>query len=250
MRTLVIVAMLGMVGGCGKKQTTDSATAAPTDVDVGTLVTAYKANEVRADAAYKGKRVRVKGIVGDVKKDITDSMYVTIGNGGDFELQTVHCQVSDKQVQAASALDKGNTVTVTGTVNGLILTSVILKDCEIGASSKPPAPPAGAAAEKACAALEKGKVAKECKREESDAGPGFAVYSFKLTNSKHGGLITEYPDDATYSKMSAKIAANPKLASCDDAPHRLVLILDPSASVAEKVGPCMWLTMAEPLGKP
>jgi hypothetical protein len=241
MRTMLLLGV-ALACGCGKKPAATSATE-PADVALATLLSDYKANEARADATYKDKRVRVKGIVGDVKKDFTDAMYVTIQTGTELSLEGVHCQVVDKQVQAASALDKGNLVTVTGTVGGLILTSVILKECEIGPSTKPPPPPVGAAAQKACEAMQKAQIAKNCTRQPSDAGSNVAMYSFLPVAGKHGGLITEYADDATFAKASAKLAASPKFVSCEDAPHRLILLMDPSATTADKIGPCTWLSI-------
>jgi hypothetical protein len=44
------------------------------------LVAEYKANEVRADAKYKGKRVVVFGVADDIKKDVLDSIYVIVAS--------------------------------------------------------------------------------------------------------------------------------------------------------------------------
>lgn len=50
-------------------------------VDVATLLSAYKGNEVKADNTYKGKYFEVRGVVDEVKKDFADDTYVTIGTG-------------------------------------------------------------------------------------------------------------------------------------------------------------------------
>ena len=47
-------------------------------VDAWTLVADYKDNEVAADEKYKGKTLKVNGFIGDIKKDITDTMYVIL----------------------------------------------------------------------------------------------------------------------------------------------------------------------------
>lgn len=98
--------------------------------DVKDILEAYKNNEVRADGEYKGKRVQIKGKVGDVKKDITDDIYVTVGTGADFEIPVVQCFVKDGEEKAASALNKGDDVTVMGHVDGLMM-NVLVKDCVI-----------------------------------------------------------------------------------------------------------------------
>jgi putative nucleic acid binding protein len=83
-----------------------------------------------ADAAYKGKRVRITGgIVDDIKKDILDQPYVTIGTGLLFEIPQVQCTLSGEQVATAARLNKGDRVTVTGEVSGLLM-NVQMKDCE------------------------------------------------------------------------------------------------------------------------
>jgi hypothetical protein len=98
--------------------------------DAKDILEAYKNNEVRADGQYKDKIVEIRGKVGDVKKDITDSIYVTVGTGADFEIPEVQCFVKDSETKAAAALNKGDDVTVHGHVDGLLM-NVLVKDCVI-----------------------------------------------------------------------------------------------------------------------
>lgn len=51
------------------------------EVPLGTLLADYENNEVGADLKYKGKYLKVTGKVGDIKKDILDDIYVTVGTG-------------------------------------------------------------------------------------------------------------------------------------------------------------------------
>jgi tRNA_anti-like len=105
--------------------------AAPADpVELKTLLSEYKDNEVRADAAYKGKRVRVTGKVGDIKKDILNHNYVTVGTGAMFEIPTVQCMLEESSAGAAMQLSKGAKVTVEGSVKGLMM-NVLIDDCVI-----------------------------------------------------------------------------------------------------------------------
>jgi hypothetical protein len=99
-----------------------------TKVQVGTLLSEYRTNEVRADSAYKGQWITTTGIVGEVKKDIMDSVYVTVGTGAEFEIPEIQCFVADDQIHNAARLSKGNKVTVTGRVDGLMM-NVLVKDC-------------------------------------------------------------------------------------------------------------------------
>lgn len=102
--------------------------AATTAVPIETLLGEYRDNEIRADAAYKGKLVRTTGVVGDVKKDITGSIYVTVGTGQPFEIPKVQCFFEAGQEAAVTSLSRGDRVTVRGTVSGLML-NVLVKGC-------------------------------------------------------------------------------------------------------------------------
>jgi hypothetical protein len=95
----------------------------------------YKNNEVRADGKFKGQIVQIHGKVEDVKKDIADDIYVTIGTGAQFEIPVVQCFVKDGEEKAASALNKGDNVTVMGQVDGLMM-NVLVKECVINPDMK------------------------------------------------------------------------------------------------------------------
>jgi putative nucleic acid binding protein len=102
----------------------------PLDVSVGELLSEYKDNEVRADGKFKGKLIETHGKVGDIKKDITGGIYVTIGTGGQFEMPVVQCFVAAGQEEEAAKLSKGQVITVRGKVDGLMM-NVIVKSCVI-----------------------------------------------------------------------------------------------------------------------
>lgn len=95
---IVNVAILGTLGlfAC-KPSTTDAGgeQAAPAVVvPVADLVGDYKANEVRGDAKYKGKRVQVTGIVSDVKKDFTDNIK-PLGKRFGLSQTSVHLRLAE-----------------------------------------------------------------------------------------------------------------------------------------------------------
>jgi tRNA_anti-like/GYF domain 2 len=104
---------------------------APTAVLLKTLLSEYKDNEVRADQQFKGQLIVTSGKVGDVKKDFLNHIYVTVGNGGPFEIPVVQCFPIAGQESKAAALSKGDTVTIQGRVDGLMM-NVVVKDCQIG----------------------------------------------------------------------------------------------------------------------
>jgi hypothetical protein len=99
-------------------------------VDIAQLIADYKGNEVAADNKYKGKMVQVTGIVGDIKKDFTDNLYVTLGTGSRSEFRSVQAFFDDSMNGQLSELSKGQTLTVVCRVQGLMM-NVLAKDCVI-----------------------------------------------------------------------------------------------------------------------
>ncbi|APR80575.1 Hypothetical protein A7982_05922 [Minicystis rosea] len=112
-------------------------------VDAATLMADYKGNEVRGDAKWKGKLVKVTGLVGHIKKDILDKPFVTLGTGAAFEIPEVQCSLARGQEAKAASLDKGTRATFQGRVSGLMM-NVLLDDCELvgGAPTSAAASPA------------------------------------------------------------------------------------------------------------
>lgn len=89
------------------------------------LFAAYEKNEIAADAAYKGRLLKVDGVVENIGKDITDTPYVALKAGPLFGVQ---CMLAKSAVDQASELEAGKTVTLQGRNSGK-LGEVILRDC-------------------------------------------------------------------------------------------------------------------------
>lgn len=138
---VIIVTALAMLFACNM----DSSTSGSSDDDgeeakegknkepeikvaVADILTAYKDNEVSADSKYKGKWVEITGKVGEIKKDLLDSVYITVGTGAAFELPMVQCFVKKSMVKKSGELKKGQDITVKGRVDGLLM-NVLVKEC-------------------------------------------------------------------------------------------------------------------------
>lgn len=102
----------------------------PVQVNIGQLLSNYKDNEVRADNLYKGKQVQITGIVGNIKKDIMNSLYVTLGTGAQFEIPEVQAFFDDSMNSQLGGLSKGQQLTVVCRVSGLMM-NVLVKECVI-----------------------------------------------------------------------------------------------------------------------
>ena len=134
---LGIIIVVGLLGALSSlfpdssrgPQTPAAAPAAPAAVvDLVMLLAAYKGNEIAADVNYKGKQIRTTGVVGNVKKNILDRPYVTVGRGHGFEIPEVQCFLAPSHTNQAAALRKGQTITIQGKVDGLMM-NVIMSDC-------------------------------------------------------------------------------------------------------------------------
>lgn len=92
------------------------------------LASEYKANEVAADAKYKGHIVVVSGTIQNIGKDIMDQAYVELGGQG--FLDGVQCMFTKGEESSVARLSKGSQVTVKGEVSGKI-GNVLLNKCSV-----------------------------------------------------------------------------------------------------------------------
>jgi hypothetical protein len=126
------VGAVGALAGKGSGGAASGASARASEarfVEISTLLSEYRDNEVRADSNFKGHYITTTGLVGDVKRDVMNSIYVTLGTGGRLEVPKVQCFFSDAQAKKAATLSSGTRVTVLGRVDGLML-NVLVRDCE------------------------------------------------------------------------------------------------------------------------
>jgi formylglycine-generating enzyme required for sulfatase activity len=101
-------------------------------VSVAELVDGYSKNEIAADEKYKGKVIEVSGVIGSIGKDITNSMFVILGTGGNFSFRYVQCFFADSEEGKLARLSKGQLVTIKGECAGLMM-NVLVKGCVMSA---------------------------------------------------------------------------------------------------------------------
>lgn len=90
------------------------------------LSNTYKANEINADKLYKGRMIELTGNVYDIS-DMLGSQSITI-EGQDFN--NVLCFFKPNQKDKLATLQKGQSIVITGMVEGYSLMTVV-KNCEI-----------------------------------------------------------------------------------------------------------------------
>ena len=99
-------------------------------VDPQRLVEDYRANEVAADMAYKGKILQITGAVASINKDFLDEPYVVIA--GYFQgLSGIECRFRKSDELALSRLQIGQLITASGRCSGMTMLTVFLKDCAL-----------------------------------------------------------------------------------------------------------------------
>lgn len=101
-----------------------------TAVDLAELVSEYKANEIRADQRFKGKLIRVDGVVESIGKDVTGAPYLVVAKARRTLPPNIYCGLTPAAAQRAASLSEGDTVAVRGRVAGKAL-HVALGDCQL-----------------------------------------------------------------------------------------------------------------------
>ncbi|WP_199738749.1 hypothetical protein [Corallococcus sp. CA054B] len=102
----------------------------PKQVDIAPLLREYGANELRADANYRGRFIQTSGYVENLGRDAFDSIYLVLSSARGSEPTNLQCQVGDGQLERVAKIAKGAHITVRGRVDGLILRSVMVSHCE------------------------------------------------------------------------------------------------------------------------
>jgi hypothetical protein len=69
----------------------------PLELGAGELIHDYRANEVGADMAYKGRLIAVSGTVSGIGRDILGRPYVTLTSDGSDTIPSVQCSFRFKR---------------------------------------------------------------------------------------------------------------------------------------------------------
>jgi hypothetical protein len=157
--TLGVFAVLGAASGSSSSSPTPSAPAAPAPVPGAAAAPAapgqaaaapsapavtpsplvevaarqyfndYQANEVSADARYRGKRLRVTGRVSEIRRDMFDNIVLELRTSNRFMGVNVH--LDDSQTARAAQVSRGQDIAVVGEGGGMIMGSPIVADAVI-----------------------------------------------------------------------------------------------------------------------
>ena len=92
------------------------------------LFNAYTSDEARADSLYLNKVLQVQGVV---EKVVNNEQGITLVLEG-AELFGVSCALAESEKQKASQIKVGNTVTLKGLCNGMLMDVVLVKCVLLG----------------------------------------------------------------------------------------------------------------------
>jgi hypothetical protein len=108
----------------------------PIEVAAHELEAAYRANEVAADSRFKGKLVRVTGVIRRISKDILDDPHIMLAS--DDMLGGVLCSFRGGTEDGIGSLVAGQHVALRGMGDGYFMGSPTLRRCAIDAVVGPP----------------------------------------------------------------------------------------------------------------
>lgn len=93
----------------------------------------FNANEVAAEQKYKGKTVRITGVISDINSSSTFSsanILIKVDGYGSF-LGCIQCNFNSKNATALANLSKGESVTVEGTCGKIATYNLMISGCRI-----------------------------------------------------------------------------------------------------------------------
>jgi hypothetical protein len=125
----------GVVSGIsGGTKSSTASKAAPsinyTSYDLKGMIAEYDANQIAADAKFKGYNVKLSGYVGNISKDILGDAYITVNPVADANYYGTHVQCYMEESEATKT-GNGRPVTVGGKVKGMSLGIIGVEDCKI-----------------------------------------------------------------------------------------------------------------------
>jgi hypothetical protein len=101
--------------------------AKPIEMSGSDLLAEYHSNEVRADQKFKGRRVKLTGVIRSISKDLMDQPILVIECGD--HLDAIRCDMADST--RLEELNSGQNIVILGIVDGLLIGDVQMKDCRV-----------------------------------------------------------------------------------------------------------------------
>jgi hypothetical protein len=100
------------------------------EMDIAVISTAYEQNEARADRDYKGKRYIFGGFVDQITQDFADDTIVEFKGSNQFLNVNAELRQTKRNIDMAIDLNGGDYVKLACTVEGEIIGTPSLGDCD------------------------------------------------------------------------------------------------------------------------
>jgi hypothetical protein len=166
-------------------------------LSVSRLLAAYKDDASKADAALKGKRVRIWGKAAGVTQDAAGALTVTLGGDPAGSPQAT-CVLSGGATHDAAAIAPGADITLDCTSAGLQQRNVAMKDCE-----------APHCAMSVCEKMHADGLANDCKAATKDWSDS-ANFHMASVAAPVGGYVECEPNEKVYYLMLNELNSHPR----------------------------------------
>ena len=102
------------------------------EISANDIYAAFQENEIAANEKYKGKAVKITGVVSDINaKDVLTSANILLDVDDTFFVGSVQCNFNSDYSKALANVQKGQSVTIIGTCNGLSTFNVMINACQL-----------------------------------------------------------------------------------------------------------------------
>ncbi len=94
------------------------------------LYSDYDANEIAADQKYKGKLLKVTGVINSIGTDILGDPYIVLTGGGEYEVWGVQCTFPNTKSwkDKIATMEKGETWHIKGKCTGYLINVLLEVD--------------------------------------------------------------------------------------------------------------------------
>lgn len=132
---IILCVVLASSGGdgSGSSSSTPSSTQAITYIEISAedLFDAFKTNEISAEQQYKGKHVKVTGMISNINSASTLTKANILLTVDESFWGCVQCNFNQSDIQAIANLQVGQSVTITGVCDDMATLNLIINNCKI-----------------------------------------------------------------------------------------------------------------------
>ena len=129
---MAIFVIIDVISGEAEKKLTSAPASAPenvVEVSAQKMAKDYDQNEARADSIYKGKLIKITGVISSISKDLYDNTVVSLKGVNMFA--DVHAEINKNEESKAINLLKGSKIVMQCRSKGEVVKSPMLGECVI-----------------------------------------------------------------------------------------------------------------------